>query len=333
MSGKVGGGGTHDFARAKIQIGSCKGPVSYKLKQTVFHHDDIPEDKRARRNEIKAWTKSTTLSSERPNWTKSTDPGKPVVERRQMENFERDRGLPYQYNYRSEHIDYLKAVEPIDKPTKFHISTQLESRAFEIREIQDQDRVHKGNFNRTGEMPVHPRLEGEGPWNVSTYFERVDKDKRLEEITEKAKEFTKKRTDKILTKKPYVSPIQSTKILQKTVREMKSRGEFNADMAANRPGHEPVDRRTLVNRYAIEKLNKVTSSRHSGIWEKSRTSGRYMWSDTAAEDFDSKGDVVSTKNMDAFNLEGPNFSTSRYFGATASRINTMTSTATSNFEF
>ncbi len=118
MSGKT------EYLKAKIQIGNCKGPVSYKLEQTVFHHDDIPDDRRQRHNEINHWLKSKLLSEDRPAWKKTTDPGNPVCERRRMENFANDRSTAFQYNFRGESLDCLKVVEPIDKPTKLHISAQ-----------------------------------------------------------------------------------------------------------------------------------------------------------------------------------------------------------------
>lgn len=330
---------THQYLKAKIQIGNVQGPITYNLGQTVFHHDDIPEPKRARRNEVKAWTKPRTLAIDRGSWNKSTDLNRPVIERRQMENYARDRSYPYQYNFRAETVDSLRQIEPVDKPTKFHISAQLESRALEILEAKDSDRVQKGNFNRTGEMPVHPNLDGKDNWNVSTYCERTEKDRRLDDITENAQEFTSVRNKKLFSAKKYVSPMQSTINLTKRVRDMKERGVFNADEAMNRKGMDPVDRKSYVNQLAIEKPNIVSTSVHSGIWERSRIDGRYcsilfyfvsfsfackinicffssnkcryMWSDTASEVYQSAGDQRHTRNMDALNVQGPNFSNSR----------------------
>ena len=49
-----------------------------------------------------------------------------------MENYVQDRSKMYQYNFRAESLDPLRNLEPIDKPTKFHISRQLESTAQSI---------------------------------------------------------------------------------------------------------------------------------------------------------------------------------------------------------
>ena len=43
-------------------MGNNKSPIAYTKTQTVFHHDDIPENKRIRKNEVNAWIKSKILS-------------------------------------------------------------------------------------------------------------------------------------------------------------------------------------------------------------------------------------------------------------------------------
>lgn len=41
---------------------------------------------------------------------------------------------------------------------------------------------------------------------------------------------------------------------------------------------------------------------------------RSMWSDTGNEDYYSRGDILHKKNLDSFNLAGPNMSQSRFNG-------------------
>ncbi len=315
---------SRQYLRAKIKIGNCKGPVSYNLDQTVFHHDDIPEDRRVRHTEIKHWLKSNLLSDDRPGWHKSTDAGVPVCERRKMENFANDRSNAYQYNFRGESLDCLKTVEPIDKPTKLHISTQLESTALAIRDARAQSRVQTGNLNRTGEMPVHPRLDSAGKWQLSTFVSTRETDKQLADMTNDSLNWTKKVNTSAQMEKKYVGPMQAAALLQKEIRKQKMEGTFSTDKQVNRPRTEPVDRRKLRNRFALEKLNKQSSHQHSGVWEANKTDGklvnfsffqlivtqhciRFMWSDTGSGDYFSKGDVVRTVNLDAYNFEGPNF--------------------------
>mmetsp|Transcript_10988 Transcript_10988/g.17913 ORF Transcript_10988/g.17913 Transcript_10988/m.17913 type:complete len:339 (-) Transcript_10988:157-1173(-) len=300
----------HPYLRAKIQIGNVKGPVSYNLGQTVFHHDDIPESKRVRRNEIKAWTKSKTLSVEDPPWNKSSKPLKPVIIRRQAENYAQDRSKAYQYNYRSETLDYLRVVEPIDRPTKFHMSAQLETRALEINRIKSTNAVQSGRFTRTGEMPVHPNLEGKAPWNVSTEVNIKQKDLRLGAITDKAKEFTGKVNSKSSTfkSKPYVGPMNSVIELQNTIRKQKAEGNFSVAKPVYRPTSAPIDRNVMKNRIPNEVPNKFVTHEHSGVYETNRIDGKSMWSDTGNYAYESKGDIVKVKNLDAFNFEGPSMS-------------------------
>jgi hypothetical protein len=268
--------GTQEFLRAKIQIGNVKGPVSYNLKQTVFHHDDIPEAKRLRRNEVKAWAKSKVLSVEPPSWSKSTKSLEPLVVRRQAENFARDRGNAYQYNYRAETLDPLRLAEPIDKPTKFHISTQLETRALELKDLRTTDRIQNGYFTRTGEMPNHPKLVDATPWNVSTETNPKEKEKKLGTMTLQAKEWSSKvnsSSDKLT--KPYLGPLKGAIELQNTIRKQKMEGTFSVKKQVNRPGSAPVDRTKLVNRLANERPNVFTTYAHSGVYETNKVTGRY----------------------------------------------------------
>jgi hypothetical protein len=80
-----------DFLKKKIQIGSSSGLVNFTARQTVFHHDDVSPEKRARRSEVRAWAKQDALVTVQSGWNKSTDPQNPVCERRKMENFANDR--------------------------------------------------------------------------------------------------------------------------------------------------------------------------------------------------------------------------------------------------
>jgi hypothetical protein len=270
---------THEFLRSKIQIGNVKGPVSYNLNQTVFHHDDIPETKRLRRNEVKAWMKSKTLSVEEPAWNISSKPLQPVIVRRQAENFARDRTGAYQYNYRAETLDSLKMVEPIDRPTKFHVSTQLESRALELKEIKSTNRIQNGYFTRTGEMPVHPNLIDAEPWKVSTEISLKEKDQKLDRMTAKAKEWTSKVNTKpgTFTVKPYLGPLKAAAELQNTIRKQKAEGTFSLKKQVNRPGSAPVDRTKLVNRIPNETKNVYSTHTHSGVYETNKVDGRYAY--------------------------------------------------------
>lgn len=270
--------GKHEYLRSKIQIGNVKGPVSYTAAQTVFHHDDIPETKRLRRNEVKAWAKSKLLSADTPGWDKSAKPNEPVIVRRQAENYSKDRSGAYQYNYRAETLDSLRQVEPIDKPTKFHLSTQPESRALELNTIRATNRIQSGQFTRTREMPVHPDLEDAEPWKLSTEISLREKDQRLADMTQKAQNFTSKVNSLGTTfkKKPYVGPLKAAAELQNEIRRQKAEGTFSLKKQVNSTGLGPVDRTQLKNRVPNEKPNVYLTYTHSGVYETNPTNGRLV---------------------------------------------------------
>lgn len=80
------------FLKKKIQIGgSSSGLINYTASQTVFHHDDISAEKRKRKEDVRAYAKQDTLVRKESPWDKSTHPNNPLVERRAMENFVKDR--------------------------------------------------------------------------------------------------------------------------------------------------------------------------------------------------------------------------------------------------
>lgn len=41
------------FLKSKFQIGSCKGPINFKPTENVFHVDDIPPVKKAKKKEVR----------------------------------------------------------------------------------------------------------------------------------------------------------------------------------------------------------------------------------------------------------------------------------------
>jgi hypothetical protein len=306
------GGEGPSFLKAKIRIGSCKGPVSYTPEQAVFHHDDIPEKARKRASEIREWAKAKTLSIERKIWTKSTKPKGEAfdpVERRTMENYARDRSKPYQYNYRSEVIDYFKVPEPLDKPTKFHISRQLESEANAIKEQMRTDPISRGMFGRVAEMPVHPNLVDAPKWQISTMLPYPEQYARLDSMTRKAMIETQKARDNRIKPKDYLTPIQQTIKIGNEARKKKLEGTFNVSegisFSTKRAVTEPADPKQFKNRQAVERDMRYTTDQHSGKWEYNKVEKKYMWSDTGSFDMNSKGDILTVINPHAFNFEGP----------------------------
>lgn len=304
--------GESNFLKAKIRIGSCKGPVSYTAEQVVFHHDDIPEKARRRAADVREWAKPKILSAERKDWTKSTKPKGEAfdpVERRTMENFARDRTRPFQYNYRSENLDFFKAPELLDKPTKFHISRQLQSEADNIKEQMRTNPISKGIFKRVLEMPVHENLIDAPSWQSSTVLPYSEQNKRLEFLTRKAMIETQKARETRIKPKNYLTPVQQTIKIGNEARKKKLEGTFNVSEGISfntkRAVTEPADPKQFKNRQAVERDMRYTTDQHSGVWEYNKIEKKYMWSDTGSFDPYSKGDVLTVHNPHAFNFEGP----------------------------
>jgi hypothetical protein len=298
-SSSAGGPGAHhSYLRSRVRIGSCKGPVSYKSQQQVFHHDDVPSYARERKEEVVDWVsgaflvffigtnvntvafqaKSKILIGD-DSWKRSNKFERPVCERRRMENHVKDRKGAYQYNFRAESLDPLRNEEPFDKPTKFHFSQQPETmaRAIETR-MREGTRVQKGIFTRVEENPNHPNLRDAPSWNNSTFFTARDREVNRNAYTTMTMDACKTNRSKILNPANYLKPIETTNKLQEVIRQKKADGTFTWKKLINRDESldEPVDRSLLKNRFPSEKSSAIVTTKHSGTWEFNPVEGRYV---------------------------------------------------------
>lgn len=301
------------FLQAKPRIGSCKNPVNYAAAQVVFHRDDIPESRRLRKQEVREWLSAKTLSADRQPWSKGTKIDAPVCERRQAENQARDRSNPYAYNYRAETLDFAGSAPLIDRPSKFRMSRQLESEVQRLQELHSADPVMRGQFRRTQEMPVHPKLEGALPWDGATLLHLSELQVGLDRLTAKSRAATAKVNSSLGLTREYIGPLGLARQLNESLRQSKKDGSFSAaaplDSGAAHTKHEEVPlakyRRSLRNRQALEPSRKYSTFAHSGTWEHNATEGRCMWSDTGSFVYESRGDIKKTTDPDRYNLEGP----------------------------
>ena len=355
------------YLKAKIRIGSCKGPTSYNREQQVFHHDDIPESRRERVQEVQQWVKPRILSAERGEWNKSSmlmkseGYGYPICERRQAENMVGDRSLPYNYNFRAETLDYAHITGTVDQPGKFHISRTPASQVQGIEQSRLSDRVQRGYFKRTQEMPTHPDIVDKTSWNISTQITVKEKKTGLDKMTSASRASTAKVNKRLQHSEDYQKPMRQQEQISHAVRSQKKSNSFlsgaqctfnghhvlappsnraqspvpqqqvpgspnslsssvlkaNANTSANQVGASTLSRpstraaaekprpASTKNRYSIEPSRKYSTTKHSGVWEYSKADQCMMWSDTGSFVYDSRGDVVSTYNPDALNLEGP----------------------------
>ena len=77
----------------------------------------------------------------------------------------------------------MKQIEPIDRPTKFHVSTTRHEDALKITSTMKSDPIQRRNFRRTEEMPVNEKLVGKPAWNSTTVLTIKTQSETLEKMT------------------------------------------------------------------------------------------------------------------------------------------------------
>jgi hypothetical protein len=352
MAGTSGGSSSpasQDYLKSKIQIGNCRGAVQYGPTQVAFHYDDIDPKARARKEEVKSWSKSSRLV---PNneWDQSIVTNEKRMERRTRENFVFDRSNPYQYNYRAETLG-PKLIESHGntKPNKFKITLQQSGNNILTNGSVSLSGSGPGGdrgaqsgplysntiqtFKRTEEMPIHPKLTEtfESNWNLSNLVQKKEFQKSFQDLNQKSSQNSQKKAKKLLSN--YMTPMERTIAFQEEVRKQKREGAFTLEKHVFQPPEEPVNRKALVNTCAVEPSLKFKTTRHTGVWEMNKTEGRsvslivfsflsylppslascrrYMWSDTGSYLYESRGDVVTVHNPDAYNYSNPTLSMTR----------------------
>ena len=151
------------FLKARFQIGSCKGPSTFKAGEHVFHPDDIPAAKMKNKHDLRQWKSY-----------KNPGPGVPVSFDNSVEWIidrtndrtklmgEFDRPL-WPHNFRAEVLPE-KAPEHIHKPNKFHIDVMPAERRAAILAEKAADPLKAGYLKRVEEFPNHPNIVGKTPW-------------------------------------------------------------------------------------------------------------------------------------------------------------------------
>lgn len=211
----------------------------------------------------------------------------------------------YQYNYRSE-VMPPRNPPPIDKTSKFHISTQQPQEVEKIKTMAiEASRLKSGQFNGTSEWIIHPDLIGATDWNCCTDLLPCDKNRAYDNLMKASTMHTKKQNKKIALKKDYVSPRERSAQVAEEVRKLKASNSFSKDRPVFQSAEKPINRKTLVNQFAIEPARKFKTTQHSGVWEFNAAEGRCMWSDTGSFEYDSRGDVEILHNPDRYNFSNP----------------------------
>ena len=162
-----------------------------------------------------------------------------------------------------------------------------------------------GQFNGTSEWIVHPNLLGAKEWNRTTELLPQHKEEAYQVLMESSLKHTKKRNKKVGTQKEYVSPLERSSRVAEEVRKLKASNSFSKDRPVFQSAEKPINRKTLVNHFAIEPSRKYKTTKHSGVWEFNAAEGRHMWSDTGSFEYDSRGDIEQTHNPDGYNFSNP----------------------------
>ena len=258
------------YLTTKACVGTCKSPMNYKLEESCFRDNHIDETKSKRVAEVNEWAKSKILNPE-PSWNLSVQAGKQAVESRTMENFVGDRSRAFAYNYRAESLDPLRIQEPVDKPTKFHLSRTSVSAATTNKNRQLGDPIQVGIFRRVEEIPVNVKLSDKVEWNSMTSHSSKEREMRLVSLTNESKTNTTKNS-KSLSKSNYISPTAREELCQKMLREQKCAGTFDP---ASRLAKEAVENKYLPKHYGTaRKSTRYSTSEHSGVWELNKAEKR-----------------------------------------------------------
>ena len=268
------------YLTAKIRIGSVKGPITYGKDQQVFHHDDIPQARRERKEEVNKWLKSKILSLDRGDCQKSSvlnkneGDGYPICERRQAENKVRDRANPYVYNFRAETLEYACVLAGVDQPGKFHISRTALSDVPGITTALQNDRLQRGYFKRTEEMPTHPGIINKTSWNNSTQLTDKEKLIGLTGLTKGARASTARVNSRLNMSSDYFSPIGQQHEISRTVRDQKTTGTFVGGPNGTFNGHHVLPSTASRSKSPISSGNLSPSSKSTTSASKARPSTR-----------------------------------------------------------
>jgi hypothetical protein len=270
---------TSPYLKSKIQIGNANSSVNHQLNETVFHGDDIDAKTRQRKEEIKAWKRSSQQRREQAEWDQSIKTNEKFLERRTRENFVHDRSYPYQYNYRAEKLG-PKLQPTQSKLNKFQINLtqQLPQHSQGEDRVEDpRGQTFSANiqtFKRTQEMPIHPKFtekKFEEEFNLSSKVNPKEFTTNLQQLTQHSRQQTLKKTTKL---KNYMSPMERSIAFQEEVRKQKRQGEFTLEKHVFHPPEEPINRKALVNSFAVEPSLKFKTNHHTGVWELNKTEGR-----------------------------------------------------------
>jgi hypothetical protein len=294
--------------KAQFRIGSIHGRANYGFDEKAFHKSEIPDKALAAKKEVRKAKRGNRLGLQKDNWNNSTYTTAHKCVRDQHQLSAHDAPL-FQHNYRAEKL-------PDKRPPFVPKATHLEfdqTLLISDATLRSKARTLAPALD-TQEMPVHPNLEGKVLWDNSTSNQTrlpIERARKMAEEDKKIKELRKRRpvqvpgylgpaerernsmlkmreTKKILREKPYLASTDEAGNVT-VLKDGAARGQARKAKGAFKPYNTTVSR-------------KYKTYEHSGVYEYNKTEKMWMWSDTASEMKNGRGDIVKTHNPDAWNF-------------------------------
>ena len=316
------------FSTAKFQIGSCRGPVNYGHRETVFHAEDMPREARRKKGAVLAWkvegrraaaARAAGLDDRgcKAVWNGSVSVERPPPARSKI-NAEHDRSRTLRYNYRAEVLP-PKNLPPASAPSKWRVPAMSEMQRQALRRRRSAEPLRAGCARSTQEMPVHPALEGKPEWDGSVVYGGVDYRAALAAQAEASR----RNSVRYRMKKPHVGPVRRAALEAERIRKLKETSTFDPDdyhaaraLEAARSirgvggvgsfgvGSKSADGTADAASLDQRRARCVKTFEHSGVYAYDEREGCHMWSDTGSFAKDSPGDVVRSIRPGAYNFAG-----------------------------
>jgi len=288
------------FLRAKYQVGNASAPVDFARKQVVFHRDDIPAAKLAGAAATNAWKKALSGRCGVPTtWNISVQKPDVLCLKRSRENAANDRSNMYQFNFRAE-IIAPSNLPHVPKPSKFGVSGVSKENAAGVASAKAASRLLSGQLSRTQEMPVHPKLEGKGPWVAVSSATAAEQRALVAREHGRARASTARASQRLGP--AYMGPEARHAEYARQVRVLKTAGPTEGYLAT-------LEAKAAVpkhNRLAKEPSKKERVFAHSGTYAYREEEKAWMWSDTGSFDAHGPGDIASVNDPVRLNFAAPN---------------------------
>ncbi len=320
--------------RPKISVGTVSTKISYDRATAVFKPTDVPEPARRAKEQVKQMLakKKDKLGVKRSEWSTSVEllpDRRPPCERKTRQLSKHELPLLGQtYNFRAEVLPQ-KPPRYFPSASKHEVSTASFMGASSARPAtatgtssansttSDLSGWSYGggtvrpstSLARTSvaEMSVNPKLDGAQPWDTTTTLAKTLQREDLARLETAAQRNTLKHTRRLKAPKrgeggTYMSPEARYRLALNERRAILDSPNGAVYLSKVRDGtlNPPPPHRPKLQLATGTKPRLVTVYQHSGKWEMNKATGKMHWSDTGSEDYESRGDIVKTVNLDAY---------------------------------